>query len=259
MIGRVTSDPDGVLTAPKGAMVTDTTTGVVYQNEDGSTSWWPRIIPPRRGWSLCDEALNPALSTYTAIGGGTWASSSVTSGNPGWRTATVSAAGTDGGVMRAGGGSLLQLGGGVYRFRTILKIPTLSDGTNNIIVRAGCGDATIFGDNTDGVYFEYDFATNGDHKWRYCAISNTTKTKVDTGILATTNWVVLSGIVNAAASQATGKIDDVAVTPVSSNLPSSAGRQIDAYNVAANKQLGAGALTLQVDLVEACQILTTAR
>lgn len=256
----VQSDPDGSLTAPKGTHVIDETTGVTYVNEDGATAWWPVIIPGRMGWSVEDDLVTTIISTYTNIGAGSWASTSGTAANPGQRTGTATAAGADGASIRAGGAGLFQLGGGKYRCRAILKLNALSDGVNNQIVRVGPGDgSTVFGDHTDGVYFEYDFATNGNHNWYACSRNNGTPTKTNTGIAATTNFTRFDLVINAACTAFDGKINGTATPQITTNLPSGAGRQLEAYCAVNNKQLGAGALSFTVDRIEANQILTTSR
>lgn len=255
----VSGDPDGQQQGFKGQRAIDITNGVMYENEDGASSWWPISIPNRVGWSALDDGTTLQLSSFVNIGGGASSNVGATAANPGQRQLTASAAGVDAAFMRSGNLSGVLIGGGKYRFRWILKIPTLSDGVNNLVVRAGGGDSSTFADFTDGCYFEYDLATNGNHNWFLCTSANSVRTKTNTGIVATTNFVRLDGVVSADGSQLAGKIDGVAVTPVSTNLPTAANRQFDCYFLGAFKQLGAGALTSVADFIEANQVLTVSR
>jgi hypothetical protein len=256
----VTFDPDGVLTMPKGTRAVDTTTGVEYVNEDGGAQWWPSHIPSRAGFEFMDDMTGTIISSYATAGGGVWTSLAVAAANPGVRQGSVGAAGVDACLVRSGGNSLLQLGGGKYRFRAIVKLPTLSDGTNNIIARVGPTSIGIsFADAANGCYFEYDLATHGDHNWRICGATSSVRTKTNTGIAATTNFVRMDLIVSAACDILSGRIDGVATPTVSTNLPSAAGRQMDALFAGCFKQLGAGALTFHIDRFEANQVLTAGR
>lgn len=255
----VSGDPDGQQQGFKGQRAIDITNGVMYENEDGASGWWPVSIPNRMGWDLFDDFTSTQLSLFASLGGGAWSSPGATAANPGQRQGAVLAAGADAAFVRAGNLFGILLGGGKYRFRWVLKLPTLSDGVDNIVARIGGGDANTFADVTDGVYLEYDFATNGNHNWFLCAANNGTRTKITTGIAATTNFVRIDGIVSADGSLLSAKIDGVAVTSVSTNIPTAASRQFDAYYAGAFKQLGAGQRALIVDMADANQVLTVSR
>lgn len=69
----VTSDPDGVLTAPRGTLAINTTTGDVYQNTDGATAWKSMVAVTSRWESgkyyFLPNATNS--STSATLGNGT--------------------------------------------------------------------------------------------------------------------------------------------------------------------------------------------
>lgn len=264
--GFTTGDPDGVLTAALGAQLTDTATGVVYQNMNGANVWDPIWIPRRWGYlQFCDSASDTVLLTATTIGAGAVATGTIGEGiHPGLCTITGSVAGADGGVVKLGSSSTaLLFGGGKARERIALRIPTLSDGTNNMVVRAGNADILTFADQIDAVYFEYDFATYAEHNWRLCASSNSTRTKTTTGIAAvasSTTMTTLELTVNAAGTSLTGKVNDVAVpTPVTTNIPTAAGRVTGGPALIGLKQLGAGALSVVGDWLDISLVLSSKR
>jgi hypothetical protein len=261
----VSSDPDGVLTAPRGTLAIDTTTGVTWKNQDGASRWEPTDIPEGAGFIAWDHVVGTQGLTFTNIAAGSSAYTPGLAGSPGIRRLTVTAAGADGVSTVAGANSVgtgILIGGGRIWSRFLFRIPTLSDGTNNIVVRIGLGDnLSAFGDHVDGVYIEYDFATYGDHRWRLCASSNSVRTKTDTGILAVadgTNVTSALIMVNAAGTSATARIGGVAAAAaVTTNIPTAAGRQTGTANVLVLKQLGAGALSFDVDGLGTKLLLTT--
>jgi hypothetical protein len=260
-IRQVSSDPDGTLTAQRGTLAIDTTTGVTWRNRSGGTTWdlfgYP---PPDRATYFFDDVVSTSVMTSTAIGGGTTTESPGEANHPGIRKLGVAAAGVDAALWTSRNASLL-VGGGRLVTRCGIRVATISDGTNNIVIRAGGVDIVAFGDTTDGIYFEYDFATNGDHNWRLCSANNGTRTKTTTGIpLVANTWTTLELRLDAAGSSLTGSIAGTSVpTPVTTNIPTGAGRNMAGSSVAALKQLGAGALSAEVDWVEFYQVFTTAR
>lgn len=164
---------------------------------------------------------------------------------------TVTAAGVDGHRIMCGqtGAARYQLGAGPLHWESELKIVTLSNGVDNVIVRAGIlAVVTGITDTTDGVYFEYDFATNGDHAWRLCAKANGATTKTNTGIAATAGYQRLVLDVNQALTALVGSVSGLGTTIVAANIPG-AGRS-NQICVQTSKQLGAGALMVNVDYVD---------
>lgn len=254
----VASSPDGVLTAPSATFALDTSTGVLWQNRSGGSLWDPCIIPPKAGSQAFHDFFDQSPVTNTNIGGGSTAFLA-TATDPGIQQLSVAAAGVDAAVLRHNVATWIG-GGGLFTFRARIRVPTLSDGTNNIVVRVGPGDATTFADHVDGIYFEYDFATNGDHNWRICAANNSTRTKTTTAITLVANtWQELELRLNAGGTSLTGYIAGTQVpTPVTTNIPTAA-RAASPAAFMALKQLGAGALTAQVDWWSFAQLLTAAR
>jgi len=56
---------------------------------------------------------------------------------------------------------VILLGNGdTWRYETVLRVPTLSDGTNTFIVRSGFLDTYAAADGGDGCYFKYSHNIN---------------------------------------------------------------------------------------------------
>lgn len=260
-ISLVTTDPDGSLSAFKGQMVTDMTTGITWKNRNGGTVWDPIDIPIEYG-DLVKSDFNPEMGGYfarAAVAGGTTAFVSSGSNRIGVAQIGVSAAGVDVAVIRGhNAGQGICFGGGKLCFRSNIQIVTLSDGVNNHTVRAGWGDAvSSFTDNTDGVYFECSLSGRGSNNWFLCTANNSVRTRTDTGIVATTGWVHLEIRPNAAGTSVVGYIDGVAVTPVTTNIPTSAGARDSTLAITIMKDLGATARFLNVDAISHWVVYST--
>jgi len=129
---------------------------------------------------------------------------------------------------------------GEFYVEACVAIPVLSDGVNNIVVRAGFGDNAGAGDFTDGVYFEYDLATHGHGRWMLCAANNAVRTKTDTGIAAITGFQVIRASLTADSTSLTGMVSGVpCAAAVTTNIPTARSSGPELMSV---KQLGAGLL-----------------
>jgi len=111
----------------------------------------------------------------------------------------------------------MAFGGGALSAEFLLKIVTLSSGTNRYNMYVG------FSSNfdvapVDGAYFEYiDNVNSGRYQCKTSATSTTTNS--DSGITADTNWINLKIIINAAATNVTFYINNVLVATNTTNIP----------------------------------------
>jgi hypothetical protein len=250
------SDPDGVTISPLGDLAIDDTTGVLWLNEDGGTSWWPVRVPPSRGFTFEDHLMLPSFPTLGTLGSAT-VSVGADQSRPGLRTYSMAAAGLDGGAIHYGQRRLL-MGGGRVRARIACRMSALSDGVDNLIVRAGSFDRSTVGVPRDGVFLEYDLAGNGNGNWWLVTVSNNSPSRADTGVAAvasSTSCTILDVSVNAAGSLASARIDGVPVTAtLTTTIPTGPGRESGAVSWLAYKQLGSGVLTATVDWIAAYQV-----
>lgn len=261
--GFTTGSPDGTVTGVVGQQLTDTVTGVTWKNYDGGTTWDPTDIPPRWGSSMFIDYVENSIAVASLSGGGSVASIDGEQGRVGIVAPTVTAV-NDMASSRTGNLTHLVFGGGRYRFRSGARITALSDGTNNFVVRVGPTDVSASAsDAIDSVYLEYDFGTYGDHRWRLCAASNGTRTKTDTGIAATASTTTLTTFqvdVSAGGTVATATINGVAAaTPVTTNIPTGAGRTCNPFGFIVIKTLGASARTVPIDWMAFWQVFAVKR
>ena len=256
----VASDPDGALSMPKGAYATDTTTGIVYRNEDGATKWWPVFIPPRMGFILfCDfigsgggSGLGQTLAgTGAAAFGGDL-------GLPGYIQASVAAVSDAVSLRGANAANTFNLGNAKTWLEARVVITTAEDGTNRFSTRVGFGDADA-ADFTDGAYFESSLAGNASANWFRCTANNGTRTKTDTGVAPVAGTYQRLRIkVNAAGTSVDFEIDGVSVGSNTTNIPKTSGRE-SGIAFQSIKTLGTTARTSRLDYVDMAQVFTAAR
>ncbi|MEN8236149.1 MAG: hypothetical protein ABFQ95_01150 [Pseudomonadota bacterium] len=104
----------------------------------------------------------------------------------------------------------------------LIKIPTLSDGTNSFEVDFGFSDikTRTGAAPTDGVYWRYTHSENsGD--WTVRATKSSTTTTANTSNTVDTGWHVFKIEINSAVSSASFFYDgtEVANSPITTNLP----------------------------------------
>jgi hypothetical protein len=204
------------------------------------------------------------ISVQATTAGGTNAIGSGGQSSPGIDQMSVAAVGDAASthIAPVGALSVIVAGGGAVAWLAAISLNQLSDGVNNGIVRIGQHDASGAADAVDGIYYEYDFGTNGDHRWRLCCSSNSVRTKTDTGIVAVAGvaFVKFAIAINAGGTSATGTIGGVAVaTPVTTNIPTTVARIYRPSSLQLSKQLGVGAFIMIADYHGASQAFTTVR
>jgi hypothetical protein len=157
-----------------------------------------------------------------------------------------------------GGAEAIRFGAGKGRFGCVLKLPTLSDGTNTYTVRMGWSDS-LAGDPTDGVFLRYTNGVNSG-KWQLVARSNSVESTQDTGITADTSWHTYEIEVNAAGNSAQAIIDGSnAGSPVTTNIPTGAGRETNIQGPYIVKSAGGTARTISIDAFWFMHEFSTAR
>ncbi len=110
----------------------------------------------------------------------------------------------------------IGFGGGRVRFGGLMKISTLSDGTDRFTIRAGCVNSSA-GDGS-GVYFRYrDDLSSGN--WEAVCRNGASETATSTGTAADTSWHRFEWDVNAAGTSVTFSIDGTVVATVTTNIP----------------------------------------
>ncbi len=130
------------------------------------------------------------------------------------------------GIVSSSGYGEFLFGAGVYTIESEIYITTLSDGTDTYGLRFGFGDDAT-ADFTDGAYFEYLSTTSAN--WYMCTANNSTRTKTDTSTAVVAGaWLKLKIVVNAAGTSAEYFINGVSAGTVTTNIPTTTGRETSA-------------------------------
>lgn len=120
----------------------------------------------------------------------------------------------------------VQFGTGIVKFCAIVKVPTLSDGTNTFLVQVGFHD-NLSGSPVDGLYFEYTHSVNAGDWTTYVYSNSGTTGGFDTNVAVSTgSWYKLEIEVNAAATQAVFSINGSVVQTFTGTIPTGNARRV---------------------------------
>lgn len=129
---------------------------------------------------------------------------------------------SDGIVSLVSGLDMVQLGRGITRFTTRVRIPTLSNSGQQYRMAFGFldyGNILAF----DGVSFYYEETASAN--WRCKCASNFSATTAETSVpVAANTWYRLDIEINAAGTEAKFWINGTLVATITTNIPSGAGR-----------------------------------
>ena len=142
----------------------------------------------------------------------------------------------------------IVLGGGIVKYCAVVKIQTLSNGTDTFLVQCGLHDA-VGGSPVDAVYFSYTHSENAGDWTTYVYNNSGTTGGFDTNVaVATANWYRLEIEVNAAGTQAVFSINGSVVQTFTGTIPTGTTRALGFF-VNIRKTLGTNARTLLCDYV----------
>lgn len=113
----------------------------------------------------------------------------------------------------------IYVGGGSHYYETLVKLSSLSDGTDTFFVQLGIciGSNTI--NTSDGVYFGYTHSLSSGN-WRCYTSKASTDTVTDSGVAASAAaFQRLGFLINAAASSVTFYINGAVVATHATNIP----------------------------------------
>lgn len=114
-------------------------------------------------------------------------------------------------------------GGGAISNSWVVQLSSLSSGGNTYRFSCGLADGTTLVGSTDafvdGVYFQYTNAVNGG-QWTINCTKGSVTTTVNTSVVATTNFVTLTAVINTPGTSVSFFINNVLVgTPITTNIP----------------------------------------
>jgi hypothetical protein len=151
----------------------------------------------------------------------------------------------------------IRLGGNEAIFEWRIRIPTLSDATNNFTVRGGFM-SDMGGDAPNGVFWRYNHNTNSGN-WQGVARTNNVETATNFATApVTTGWQRLTIVINASGTSAEFFINGASIGTVTSNIPTASGRET-AIGFGIIKTAGSTARLLLVDYVHFCMNFTSQR
>lgn len=242
------------------------TNGLLYWNTTYKAffAWtddrWDCIyVDPRYGFILAPEEF----TGQDRIGTLDWSNGSQLAGTltaPGIYSISNSTASS---VVRIGGQlNSIQLGTMDLYIEKSVRVPTLSNGTDNSTFSWGLNDGSAYdahGACTDGVFFSLDYAIDQTHLCTNTTSNGTTTQKISAlaGAVPVANTFFRTNIAVLAGTSASFYVNGnpFGGTPITAahttNIPSGAGRQTG-LNYRNDKVLGAGALLLDTDYVKVC-------
>jgi hypothetical protein len=140
-----------------------------------------------------------------------------------------------------------------------INIPTLTDGTNNYVLRLGLCE-TVGADCVDGVYFEYNRAISTT-KWVMSTANGGTRTQTASASGAAeatvaTGWHRYKIAINSAANSVEYFVDGVSIGTVTTNIPTTNTTQPE-FDM--TKTLGSASRTMRVDYFQLRNSYTTQR
>jgi predicted outer membrane repeat protein len=228
---------------------------------DSTSSRWrtetdPHILPPAR-WGLyyyhdmlgttADTAISSQVNGTSAANSATAVTS--VAGHGGIVQHTTGTATTGRAGMLSTNAAGILLGNSWYwRYESMIRIGTLSDGTNRYTYRAGFIDSPS-AESTDGIFFRYvDNVNTG--QWQLVCRSNGTETATNsTTAPAAATWYRLTIIVNPAGNNAEFFVNGTSIGTCASNLPTGAGRGTG-FGSLIIKSAGGTARTIDLDYLE---------
>jgi hypothetical protein len=196
---------------------------------------------------------NEALPVVYASDANNAAFVASTAGAPGIVGLGTGTSSTGYSIVLVTAGARLLVGGGEMRLRHRLRIPTLSDATNTFTAQFGLRD--IIGTSNNLIDASYTHGTNSG-KWQLRTRSGGSTTSVNgsAGPVANT-FTTLEIVINAAGTSVELFVDGVSMGTSTTNIPTiglAPGGSI-------SKSAGTAARTVEVDLIQVKQTLTTAR
>lgn len=185
-----------------------------------------RVVEEYTDFVISNGGFSTAVSGTGAAASHTNANMSDTGGTPGW--AVLSAGTTNSG--RAAYGTFTTpgvcFGSGAWVAECLMRIPTLSDGTDTFCLVMGFGD-NLGAQNggTDAIAFRYSHGTNSG-KFECVTRSNGTETASDSGITVATDTNYRLRIeINAAGTSVAFYINGTLTATNTTNIPTGTARK----------------------------------
>lgn len=153
--------------------------------------------------------------------------------------------------------ALLSFSGGSITYETALVIYALSNGTTRFRIDAGMiAEIAPSSSIANGCYFTYSDTINSGN-WQFNCTTASSTTSVDTGIAASTSWVKLGFVMNAAGTSVQAYVNGSAAgSAITTNIPTGNGVTF-VWQI--NKTVGTGVAQFTIDYLKFLDVLTSAR
>lgn len=152
--------------------------------------------------------------------------------------------------------AMLFVGGGTVTYETAVTIYALSNGTTRYRIDVGTiAQIAPSSSIANGCYFTYSDTINSGN-WQFNCTAASSTTSVDTGIAASTSWVKLGYIMNAAGTSVQAYVNGSAAgSAITTNIPSAGLTFI--WQI--NKTVGTGVAQMTFDYLKFQSLLTSSR
>lgn len=215
----------------------------------GGVSRQAWVIDEHFSWGSSGSGAMNLTTAATGTGAAVGFSAGINDGRHGLVTLACGTTSTGAAHQRVNNTTALRLGNaGTYFVEYLIRIPTLSNGTERFRLRLGFSDKAAADDTdpTDGVFFRYKDDVNSGN-WELVARSNSTETVTNAASGPSTNtWHRLRIEVNNGGTLCSFYMDDVLLGTVASNIPNTAARLVGiGHDIA--KSLGTTDRTFEVD------------
>jgi hypothetical protein len=254
------TDPTG----SDGAMYYNTTTGKLRCYEGtyaffNVANGWKNCVgggfDPVKNFTYYNDMFSATSGddvAWAATGGSNSATAvGSVAGHPGVAQHSTGASATGVSSVTAPGtaGILFDANGDTWTYDAVVRVTTLSTGTERFSYRAGFIDSAT-AESTDGCFFRYSDNVNAGN-WQGVCRSNTTESVCDTAIAVTANaWDRLSIFVDPLNSTADFHVDSSSVNcSVTTNIPTGAGRGTS-FGSMLLKSVGTTARTVDIDYLK---------
>lgn len=254
-----------------GTMRTNTDLSVTEQYVNGV--WQPIFQSGGRGYGCFfdDFLVDAGVASGARFGEGWTSSLTGTGASAVSNFAQVTSANDSVGVMELSTGTTTTgnagislstgcfvLGYGQFFAEWRVMIPTLSTGAQQFDFYAGFLDTITGGDQTNGVYFQYNQASST--LWRACTASGSVRTKNNNTTVVAGTWYKLGILINAAASSVGFYINDTLVATNTTNIPTGAElTPAIGFGTKITKLLGTTARVVDIDYEQIIYTPTTVR
>lgn len=210
---------------------------------------WRSEINYEYGWAQAPtnntHVGDGLISSIAGIGAGNSVSTTPDQNHPGVAAPTTGTSSSGQAALRSHF-SAYRFGGGQYYFATSLRLPVLSNGSDDFIYYAGFGDS-VTSEPSDGCYFRYN-DNQASGQWQGVCRNNDVEASTAGVTIQANTWYRLEIIVNPSGNTASFFVNGTKIgADITSEIPTAAGRETGLICHNIRKTSGSNARTAEVD------------